>query len=571
MSGTGDWSDINHMNNWRKPDWGDLKTLQSVARYNECVASDCNPVNIILYASQNQSEIRFSAGYFLRRYKVEGEVFYCKPLKLPDKGTAQSSFIQKFSRKDENANFDAPFIEQEAKTSAEQEAFVTNFPSKDENTHFDKSFIEQNNAQKTFEADFSNKNKSAKLDATFIEQGAKASAEQGSFSANFSSKDENIRLDAPFIKQETKKDAMQKTFKANFCNKDENIKPNAPFIEQVPKENAEQGAFESTFQSEDKVGTNEQSAGGELFNEEGRSEDVKSALEGEDKLFCKNKLCGEDKLCDGDELCNSGTFGEVCENDLGGERKMQVDGGESKFQGGGIVQGGGEEARFDSAPSFQSAADILSVYKKCGEAVERLGLLTGREVHGLGSEWRINLEREKSDYVYLTAAIASLQGKRYQKKRGHINRFTALHPNWKSRKIDKTSAIDILKVADEWLGEQETVPPSLLTERAMIGELLRHFDEAGLFGVVIYDEGPCAFCLATQTCARAFDIHFEKAVGQAAIDGVYALVFNEAAKAFLQYRYANREEDLGLEGLRKSKLSWKPDLLLDKWKATYNR
>ena len=63
-----------------------------------------------------------------------------------------------------------------------------------------------------------------------------------------------------------------------------------------------------------------------------------------------------------------------------------------------------------------------------------------------------------------------------------------------------------------------------------------------------------------------YDIHFEKALLECS--GSYPTINQEFAKRNLSnYKYINREEDIGIEGLRKSKLSYNPAFLLDRYNA----
>ena len=85
-------------------------------------------------------------------------------------------------------------------------------------------------------------------------------------------------------------------------------------------------------------------------------------------------------------------------------------------------------------------------------------------------------------------------------------------------------------------------------------------------GAVLYvEEKPVAMTLGSEISHLVFDINFEKALRE--YDGVYAVINNEFAKTLTKYEYINREEDMGLEGLRKSKLSYNPCIIIDRFNA----
>lgn len=88
----------------------------------------------------------------------------------------------------------------------------------------------------------------------------------------------------------------------------------------------------------------------------------------------------------------------------------------------------------------------------------------------------------------------------------------------------------------------------------------------GLSGAVLYvDNKPVAMTLGSQISEKVYDVNFEKALRE--YDGVYAVINNEFAKTLTKYEYINREEDMGIEGLRKSKLSYNPIMILDRFNA----
>ena len=85
-------------------------------------------------------------------------------------------------------------------------------------------------------------------------------------------------------------------------------------------------------------------------------------------------------------------------------------------------------------------------------------------------------------------------------------------------------------------------------------------------GALLYvGDTPAAMTAGTEISKLAFDVNFEKALRK--YDGVYAVICNEFAKTLTEYKYINREEDMGIEGLRKSKLSYNPIIIIDRYTA----
>ena len=85
-------------------------------------------------------------------------------------------------------------------------------------------------------------------------------------------------------------------------------------------------------------------------------------------------------------------------------------------------------------------------------------------------------------------------------------------------------------------------------------------------GAVLYvDDKPAAMTAGSEISELCFDVMFEKALR--AYDGIYAVINNEFAKTLTRYKYINREEDLGIEGLRRAKLSYYPAIIYDRFSA----
>ena len=192
---------------------------------------------------------------------------------------------------------------------------------------------------------------------------------------------------------------------------------------------------------------------------------------------------------------------------------------------------------------------------------------------GLSVEWKTN--RDDSDYLYLQSDLADLPGSEYQKKRNHISKFIKKNKNYNFVYFDYSTLTpqikeDFLKVAKKWLCELSgNVDNSVCHESKSIEFAINHLSSFDFFGGILYiNEKPRAITLASKISEEVIDIHFEKCLADAAKDGGYAMINNLFAKECKNFKYINREEDLGIEGLRKAKLSYKPEIILDKYYGT---
>lgn len=178
---------------------------------------------------------------------------------------------------------------------------------------------------------------------------------------------------------------------------------------------------------------------------------------------------------------------------------------------------------------------------------------------------RFHFERSTTtqDYIYRSENLANLSGKKYHAKRNHISKFYRTYDNTEVREISAENRADVLKVVALWYAENG-VDCAENPEYAVIREALENQEEFGMRGIVLYVDGnPIAMALGSELSPRCFDISFEKAL--TAYDGSYAVINQEFAKRLTAYEYINREEDLGLEGLRKAKLSYHPAIIYDRY------
>jgi hypothetical protein len=179
-------------------------------------------------------------------------------------------------------------------------------------------------------------------------------------------------------------------------------------------------------------------------------------------------------------------------------------------------------------------------------------------------------ERDFYDYVYLRENLALLSGKKYQPKRNHINNFKKRY-NYEYINITPQIVPQCLELECKWFKENRTDDDKeeLSDERHSMTFALHNADELGLIGGAIRVDGEIiAFSFGAPINHNTFGVHVEKA--DTRFEGAYTVINQEyAAHLPEQYIYMNREEDLGIPGLRQAKLSYQP-ILLEKCAAVMN-
>ena len=181
-------------------------------------------------------------------------------------------------------------------------------------------------------------------------------------------------------------------------------------------------------------------------------------------------------------------------------------------------------------------------------------------------------DRDGCDYVYDIHALADLPGRKYQRKRNHLNRFRLLHPECRLVTIDETNRAAVLEMAEKWYTDRQTPEnrDEYHMEQVALHRAFSNYAELGLEGVILMEgDRVLAMSIGSFLNDQTFDVHFEKALEE--VDGAYAAI-NQGFAAHLRAKYPtlrflNREDDLGLPGLRQSKLSYHPDHMVVKFWA----
>ena len=182
---------------------------------------------------------------------------------------------------------------------------------------------------------------------------------------------------------------------------------------------------------------------------------------------------------------------------------------------------------------------------------------------------------ESGDYIYLTSKLSSLEGKKLSRKRNHIHQFENKCPDFRFELLCMENLSAVREIEDKWLSENSEFARNdgtlsdLLIEREIIFFALENFEffskSCGMSGGILFASGiPVAFCVASLLSTSVTDIHFEKCLYSFGRDGGYAVINNAFAKT-VRTEFINREEDLGIEGLRKAKLSYYPERVLEKF------
>ena len=191
--------------------------------------------------------------------------------------------------------------------------------------------------------------------------------------------------------------------------------------------------------------------------------------------------------------------------------------------------------------------------------------------------FRFESDRDGWDYLYEIDRLADLGGKKLHGKRNHINRFLDNNPTWVYEPITPDSLPECLEMDKEWY-RRSMIREGAVEERDLGDEgralrlTIEHYHDLGLEGGLIRVYGEVvAFTMGDMLSSDTYDVHFEKAYGE--LQGAYAMINREFARWVREHhpnvRYLNREDDMGVEGLRKAKESYYPDLMVEKYSAVW--
>lgn len=181
--------------------------------------------------------------------------------------------------------------------------------------------------------------------------------------------------------------------------------------------------------------------------------------------------------------------------------------------------------------------------------------------------------RDYADYIYLREDLVNLSGKKYHGKRNHISRFKAAN-HWKFEPLCDDNFEECMAMNREWCAQNEAEigeDAGINAERAAVRRAFAYFKELDLFGGLLrVDDRIVAYTIGERLNEDTVVVHIEKAFWD--VEGAYPMINREfLANLCGEYTYVNREEDLGIEGLRKAKLSYRPAMLYPKIEVRIKR
>ena len=183
-------------------------------------------------------------------------------------------------------------------------------------------------------------------------------------------------------------------------------------------------------------------------------------------------------------------------------------------------------------------------------------------------QFRVEEIRWAFDYVYESERLINLSGKKLSQKRNNINKFTKEYRDWDFEVITRENIDEVHEMSKKWADMMDNGDDqSLHDELAALEETFRHFEALKMQGGLIRANGRViAFSIGDPLNDDVYLVQFEKAYPD--IPGAYQVINQQFAQNFTAgYKFTNREDDAGDEGLRRAKLSYDPIYLVAKYCA----
>jgi hypothetical protein len=230
------------------------------------------------------------------------------------------------------------------------------------------------------------------------------------------------------------------------------------------------------------------------------------------------------------------------------------------------------ERRLLGPPIGPAKADpLLARLAEAGvRGLTRLPAESARAFEGAGLS--LAEDRDNSDYVYRRQDLAELHGRAYHRQKNLVNRcLFSFECQW----VEVTPALldEVADMQERWCAEKDCDNnPAICAENNAIQQALHRFEELEIIGGAVRVGPPGkgrveAYTLGGRLTADTAVVHFEKAM--TSFPGLYQVV-NQwfCERSLAGFEFVNREQDLGIPGLRKAKMSYRPHHMVTKYVAT---
>jgi hypothetical protein len=181
---------------------------------------------------------------------------------------------------------------------------------------------------------------------------------------------------------------------------------------------------------------------------------------------------------------------------------------------------------------------------------------------GLEESFAVTLDLDNGDYIYSSRKLADLPGNKLQKKRNLIHQFLGAFPDYSCQPLQAGDLGDCLQLAEKWCRLRTCLELDFTHETSALRQALENFAELELSGLKVCQGSTLlAFSVFSRLNSNMADVHFEKF--DPLVKGASQVINWETAKLLSgKYKYINREQDLGIEGLRRAKQSYEPEYIV---------
>jgi len=184
-----------------------------------------------------------------------------------------------------------------------------------------------------------------------------------------------------------------------------------------------------------------------------------------------------------------------------------------------------------------------------------------------GDRIKAEADRDWFDYLYNFNDMLTFEGRKYNGQRNHINKFVRNYPDYSFEPITRDNQNRLIEFYDNYLKDNPGKDEIETNELIMTRRLIEEYFNLPMTGGILTVGGRIAGFTIGEIINKVLFVHVEKAVLD--YKGIYPVIVREFARmnADKNILYINREEDVGNPGLRKSKLSYHPLTLLEKYTA----